>query len=375
MTALLFFCILFLISVINMDIFFDQYVHSRLNSNSTQEANQHVEKLFSENFLHKQYYINLNALVANFLDHKELNRVIKLPNNYLTESIEKIDPTAYALNTLEFSKYLNELNIPFVYVQAPHKLSTDFELPLGYETFANRNADNLISQLTSIPILDLRHEVVADGLSHYELFYKTDHHFKIEAAFWSTIKITNFISMILDHDPDPFFNDATNYHWDTYSNIFLGSRGARTGECFVGGDDFTIIYPKFDTSLTIEIPTKKINKTGPFDETLMHTQANIALDKEYQTNIYEIYLGWDVDYLKITNHFATNNKKIFLVRDSFARPVGPFLSLHYNEVHMVDLRKNTPSNLVEQINTAQPDLVILMFSPQAFEDKMFNFLP
>jgi len=375
MTAILFFIILLFISNQNIDMFFDQYKHAKHENVSIKETNQNIEKLFAENFINKQYYINLNADIASLFNHKELNRVIKLSNGYLTEAVPKLDTEPYATNTLEFNEYLDNLNIPFIYIQAPHKLPNDFELPLGYETFANRNADNLISQLDDISVLDLRQLIMAEGLSHYNLFYKTDHHYKIETAFWATSKITDFISPILSVIPNSYLQDINNYHCDTYENIFLGSRGSRTSESFAGSDDFTVIYPKFDTYLTIDIPTKNIHKTGSFSETLMHTQANIALNVPHQTNIYEIYLGWDVDYLKITNHFSVNDKKIFIIRDSFARPLGPFLSLQYGEVHMVDLRKNTPDGLLTHINEVNPDIVILMLCPQTFEDKMFTFLP
>ena len=53
---------------------------------------------------------------------------------------------------------------------------------------------------------------------------------------------------------------------------------------------------------------------------------------------YAVYTGDDYNLMRITNEDAVNDKKLLLLKDSFARPVASFLSLGIRQIEAIDLR-------------------------------------
>lgn len=366
------------IAFINMQSFKEIYKNAiEKNPNNKQKALASIEGEYANQFLGKENYINLNGAFANLIDQKELNNVVKLNNGYLTSICEKRDTLPIVESVVEFEGYLKNKNIPYIYIQAPYKMSTDNDnLPKGFESYANENADNLLKGLNSnnIDILDLREEIKKDGLNHYDLFFKTDHHWTFEGAFWANTKVMSKVNEVLDiKEYDKKYIDINNYNKVTYENAYLGSRGQRVGYLFGGGDDITTILPKFDTDMKFEVPTKGIKKEGTFEESIMFEKI-FDKDKVYQKYIYSIYTGDNYDYAKITNKKSTNKKKIFLIKDSFSLAMAPFLALHYDEVHMYDMRKGSSEDLIKKIDEVNPDIVVNMYYPEMIRDVNFKFM-
>ena len=103
----------------------------------------------------------------------------------------------------------------------------------------------------------------------------------------------------------------------------------------------------------------------------------------FTSNAYSVYCGNDYGLLTVRNFSKTEGKtpactgkKILLVKDSFSNVVIPFLSLAYEEVHVVDLRL-LEEDLMAYIENYQPDLVMVLYNPGAYSDSnliMFDYL-
>ncbi len=339
-----------------------------------------VDTIFTDNLAFKEGYIEINSLVSNATEQREMNGIVKLKNDYLTLPMEYTDMSRFGRSTANFNAYLNEKNIPFLYVQIPHKLPSDVDkqVPYGFDTYPNRSVNTLTSflKLSDVPILDLREEIKNDELDHYELFYKTDSHWTTEAGFWAHTKILEAICEMLGTPQiSTQTTDLENYKIQVYKNIFLGSRGHRTGVNFSGLDDFSLISPLFESSITLQIPRDELDVTGTFRETIIFDEH---LKTEVNSEIYNAYLKGLENYKKITNHMPISNQKIFLIHDSFSLPVAPFLGLYYEEVHMYDLRSEYDGNNIEMLqilDEVNPDIVIVAYYPQSITHELFAFLP
>jgi hypothetical protein len=373
---ILFCCTIVFVGFINISNFKSSYDKSiEDNKDNKQLALSKVESTYAENFEGKNNFITLNGAFANLIGKKTLNNVVKLENGYLTETVEKIDTEPLIENTVEFKKYLDEKSIPFLYVQAPYKMPTDDSyLPEGVESFANQNADNLLNGLkqNNIDTLDLREEIQKDRIDHYSLFYKTDHHWNIRGAFYGYTKVLDKISSILNTDINEDYTNINNYKSTIYENIFLGSRGKRVGPYYGGVDDFEILTPKFETNLTLEIPTKKIFKEGSFEDSLLFKE-NLVKDY-YNTHPYRTFLKGESESVKIKNNISNNNKKIFIIKDSFTRPLSTFLALQYDEIYLYDLRHCSTDDMIFKIEEVNPDILICMYNPNQLNENMFTFL-
>jgi len=328
--------------------------------------------------LFKTKFIELNGLFNRILGKRVVDdvdksyNVAKLNNGYLTFTNPKIDIKGYADKTIEFNKFLSEKNIPLLYIQAPYKISkSDPQLPTGFVNYTNENDDNLLSELSkaNIKTLDFREEIVKDNLNHYDMFFKTDHHWTPESGFWAAKKVSNLLRDDYGFKINEDNYNLDNYNIKTYKNWFLGSQGRRVGVTYTGDDDIDMITPNFKTDFNFSVPTSNIERSGEFKDA-MFSYDLINKKDYYNLNPYEAYIGGDYNLNLITNNNSPNNKKILLVRDSFSCVMTPFLAMSCKNLDTIDLRYYTAS-IKSYIDKNKPDIVILMYSNQ--QDEYFNF--
>lgn len=361
----MFICCVLFIAVLNMKLFFTSYDKAiENNPNNKQLALSSIETSYTDSFAGKTNYLDLNGLFSLMLDKKELNERYRLNNGYLTDTISIFSERTSAINNLtNLKEYLEMYDIPFAYVQTPHTIPTDGDpmIPFGYETHINGNSDRLLAGLqeNNVNYLDLREKVVADGLDNYDLFFATDHHWNFEGAFWAHQHVAEFIDNQLGQNfSTPEYFDINNFNINTIEKSFLGRDGERTGIFYGGLDDITIITPKSETNYKVEITGRNWNRSGNFEEVFLeYSYSELKELKPYSSNNYCVYLDSNYNgYYKIENKLATNDAKIFIIKDSYSKPLSAFLSLHYAEIHMY--QQGSQEELLEKLHEIQPDIVL-----------------
>ncbi len=315
-----------------------------------------------------------NALQRKYIEDPGKQTVVKLNNDYLTFIDERPADPQVIKNLLKFNRYLKNLGIPLLYVQAPYKINKyDPQLPAGVIEYGNQNADETLAALSKagIDVLDLRTKINDSNLDHYSLFFKTDHHWLPEAGLWAFGQVGERLNKRYDFQIPKKYFDANNYEYRTYEDWFLGSIGKRMGVYYGGVDDFTIITPKFETNLTFHIPKFKVLREGSFEKTVFNFDK---LEKDYFTaNVYATYTGGDPPLNTIFNNQFPQGKSALLLRDSFACPFSPFLALGCSRLDVVDLRR-FKSSLLNYIEKIQPDVVIIMYNAVMYSDmRVFTF--
>lgn len=345
-------------------------------------------EVFEEEFIHningKFNYIHINGAFSRMMKNVELNNMVRLENGYLVafgDSIPEKTMKEMSENMILFQQYLEERDIPFTFILAPHQLPTDDEemIPTGYENFgvANEKADDFLSYFTdsSLDILDLRERIQEAGINHYDLFPRTDLHWNTDGGFWAHKEIVSQVDNLLD--TEYLIEEYTNR--DSYQRfyhplIWLGARGQRTGMFFAGLDDIIVLLPNFDTDILCVADSISHSVRGDFETALYNENAMTPSDPPYYDSgvIYNIYLqGNLVDYYKIINYQTENELKVLMLRDSCSLNVAPFLSLHWNELHLYDLRYGSISAFLDLIDKIQPDIVLQMVSVDGLNDIRF----
>jgi hypothetical protein len=308
------------------------------------------------------------AIGWNFLN----GDVVDIGNGYLSELAEKNAATANADALTELYEFLQGLNVKFLYVQAPHKIAPDDPIR-GTRDFSNENADDLLRTLSlrRIPYLDLRENITKEGLDHHALFYKTDHHWKVETGLWVSGILMNYLNSNYGFSFDPRLCSHQEYHHTLYKDWFLGSLGKKVTLAQTQAEDFTLIYPKFNTDVSLTIPEIGLDARGNFDIFIDHPQVDIK--DYYNLNPYGAYMYGDRQVISIHNYLARDGKKILLIKDSFANVVSPFLSAGIADIHILDLRHFNGSAR-SYIEKNKPDIVIVLYNPPALGNKgMFDF--
>jgi len=337
------------------------------------------EDSYTQNLFGKSYFVevlgvfnkSLNKQIV--LDNEDRYTVYRMTNGQLTHNYVGYDTTQYAENYLSFAKQMEGANIPLLYVQAPFKIDKyDNQLPYGMHDETNPLADNFIQIISEdCDYYDLREEIHNQGLDYASLYYKTDHHWTAETGLWASGLLASKLNDLYDLDLDMSHLSRNEYSFTTYNNYFLGSQGKRTGICYSGLDDFTLIEPKYDTDYTVRIPVLDIERTGSYGETILF--------KEYMGRNYfiddpgRVYTGDNYSLMIIENHKSANDTKVLLIKDSYSKSVIPSLASTCRELHVIDMRTYEGS-VVEYATENEIDCVVVMYNPSVVVNpKFFEF--
>jgi hypothetical protein len=275
---------------------------------------------------------------------------------------------------IELKKELDKAGIPLLYVQAPFKVSGNEQtLPVNITDYADINADRFLQGLkdNGIDYLDLRPFLRDGKKTQNELFFDTDHHWRIETAFDSTWIIGRLLNKEYGFNIDEKIMNIESYNVKKYENFFQGSMGRRVGIIYGGVDDFTLITPNFLTNLTVEQHDKNYDAVtkGAFDSSML-VKSNIDKNKPLNTNRYAVYRGDNAELIFKNNMEASNS--IILIKDSFGLPVYSFLAPSIKEIRALDMRY-FDRNVVEYAKGNKPDILIVMYNADSFSEEMFNF--
>lgn len=326
----------------------------------------------SKNLSYKGALIDLYSLWYRITDTREVVKedatVLRLDNDFLAFQPKLADGETLQEMTdacVRLQEVTRQTGSSLLYVMAPNKrsLSTGGSNPV---------ADNLrdfaaLLEAQDIPVLDLKARMEAQGISMEDAYFQTDHHWLPETGLWAAGEIAFALGL------DSTVLTPERYSKEPYLDLFLGSEGKKVGRFFtpLGLDDFSVITPDFDTSLTVTDDTG--TRTGAFADTVL-VEKNLHAKDPYQANPYVVYTGGDYPLQIIENHEMDEGETLLVIRDSYACAVTPFLSLAAGQVHTVDVRywsgTDTAETILDYVQELQPDHVVVLYagiSPHMFE--------
>lgn len=329
----------------------------------------------------RKQYIEVNGLLHRICDKEYVhdtgrNDVTKLKNGYLAFAAleeKSLDSVKAAKYVTEFNEFAKKENIDFLYISAPNKLYKDNPLVKKgvYPLYGDVTEFLSLIKENGIDCIDMSAEFKNAGIDQYDMYFKTDHHWTAEGAFFAFQKMCEFMKNEYGYEIGSKFTDINEYTVDTYENYFTGSEGLRTGAIYCEKDDFSLIYPKFSTKLSIEswnvspASQKHTYAEGDFYNTLFDFERF----NKGGSYTYGTYLGSDATLKIIKNLNANTDKKIMLVRDSFGSIFAPYLSLICNELYVVDMRyDDSDRNITEYAKELDIDTVIVLYSNNTIMD-------
>lgn len=326
-----------------------------------------LNSLFAKNSFVNIYGLTANAFGNTFIRDVDTAYNIVKDNNGQLQFIANVrDDSQAAADIVSLNESLKAKNIPFLYVQAPLKNIEGYtELPAAITDYSNSNTDKFKALLEEggVEVLDLRESVEEDNLDKSALFYKTDHHWRIETAFWAVGKTVETLkeSYGLNLDPEETYTNMASYRQKFFEQSFLGSQGRRVGQYYGGLDDFTLMTPNFETDYTVTIHKSdgRYVREGSFEEAII--DQSLLEEGDVFTNRYATYFGADYPEVVIENHLANQDSKILVVKDSFALPFTAFLSTMASEIRMLDLRYYTEMPIEQYVETHDIDVVLYVY--------------
>ena len=276
--------------------------------------------------------------------------------------------------TAELAAKLEVRGIPYLYIAAPQKIQRGAELlPRGLEESGNATCDAYLAELDRLGVdyLDLRPVFESNGI-YSNWFFRTDHHWKPEAAFFAWQYLSGELDLRYGYETPSILTNPNNWSTRVLDDFFLGSQGKRVGSLYAGVDDFTIYTPKFDTNLTYTNSDGSFDRSGPFAQSVCFPERAEERDW-FNGNPYTYYSGGDYAMATMVNHNNPKGPKVVLLRESFSCALAPFLALSCSELTTIDLRYFS-GDLMDTIRELEPDLVLTLYTASSTGlDNMFNF--
>lgn len=296
------------------------------------------EEYINDQFIGRDQWINLKSRSEYVLGKIENNGIIYGDKNYLFDKFNAVDLERLSSNTLAlkefFSKYGEKTRVMII----PNSYEVYKEyLPKGAPSINQENyIDKIYSDLSdkkgTVDIL----ETMKKNKEQY-IYYKTDHHYTINGAYLS---YKAFMESIGEEAKDiSYWGDAIKVE-NFYGTYFSKAKP-------FNAEKDTLAYYEIN-GLTMSIDGKSYDSL--YDYHYLNTR-----DK------YSLYLRGNNPLTIIKNNNLKNDKKLLIIKDSFGNSMIPFLTAHYEEVQVVDLRAYMPK-LSEYINENDFDNIIVLYN-------------
>lgn len=265
-----------------------------------------------------------------------------------------------------------ELGVPYLYVQAPCKLcEVENLLPMKDLCNQNEETDLLLQELEArnVGVLDLRERLHADGLDHYDAFYRTDHHWTMGTGLWAARTMAEELNARYALGMDPGVLAEEGYEPQVWKDAFLGSWGRKVTLVYAQPEDFVLPTPVFPVHMRLTQYDKPYE--GGFE--VLYDEAALLPADYYSGSSYGAMLRGDCGYIRVENLDRPDGPVVAVLRESFAGAAGPYLSLAAGEVHFLDPRYYTGS-IKDFLGELQPDVVLSLLNVQCYVDSYFDLI-
>ncbi|MCM1989813.1 DHHW family protein [Oceanirhabdus seepicola] len=306
------------------------------------------DEYIQDQFPFRDFWVGIKSDTERASLKIDNNNVYFGKDDFLLEKFKKpgenLDKNIDSINT--FKNYIGDIPINFLLVPNSVKIYED-KLPkyaINYDQkilmeYVNSMIKNEINFINPMDYL-------LENKDQY-LYFKTDHHWTMLGAYYG------YKSFMESKGLEPI--NLEDFEIKTLTDNFYGTLFSKANNTHIAPDEIITFYHNAFEDIEITFN----NKTETYD----NFYFNENLDKKDK---YTVFLNGNNPLLKITTN-KKNNKKIMLIKDSYAHCFIPFLSAHYEEIHVVDPRYYKV-NLKEYINENSINEVLFLYNVSNFTE-------
>lgn len=275
------------------------------------------ETFISDQFPLRNQFISVKSNTEHLLQKKENNGVYIGADHYFLQNFTKPDMDLATKNADYISTLAEDFNVYVALSPTATKILEDklpsFATPYDEGLFITDFYNELSDKVHKVPLLS-----TLQSHSSEPIYYKTDHHWTTLGAYYGYVAFCETAGLT------PLALEDFNI--ETVSEEFYGSLFSKGNFTFAEPDALQIFYPKNEESLKVTYEA-----TGEVKDTLYAYNYLDTKDK------YSVFLDNNHPLIRIQTG-VKNGRKIIVVKDSYANCFVPFLTAHYEEIQVVDLR-------------------------------------
>lgn len=305
------------------------------------------ETYLSDQFVGRDHWVALKSVMEKVLMKQENNEVFFASNDTLinkldTPSVELMEKNAGYINTLA-----EKVEVPVYMGMIPTAANVwKDRLPLNAPTadetaIINQFYSDLSGDVTTIPLRE-----ALSAKSSEDIYYRTDHHWTTLGAYYGYVALMESMGIT------PVA--LSEYRETVVSDSFYGTTYSTSGVRWVQPDRISTYVP--DTGIKV---TSNFNGTP--EEGYLYVPSKLE-----EKDKYAYFLG-GVQPLCIVETEHTDKPSLLIIRDSYSDCLLPFLTPHFSEIQLLDLRYYNAA-VSSFVNNSGMDHVLVLYSLSNFVD-------
>lgn len=301
------------------------------------------EKYCNDQFFGRDTWVGMKAVAELTVGKHENNGVYVCGNDTLISRFDAPDQKRVDSNVEYLNTFIENAGVPVYFSLIPGQATIWADrLPQGAPN-ADQKAiiDSIYAQVKG------QNYDTYQGLYDHkaeDIYYRTDHHWTSLGAYYGYTSLVKALGM------EPIALDK--YTKTTVTESFYGTTFSSSGVRNIKPDSIWAYVP--DTG--IEVTSYFTDK--PADGKLYNPEALEKKDK------YTYFMGGNQPRAVIKNP-NVQGPKIMILRDSYTDSLVPFLTQHFSEIHLYDLRYNK-SSVPKYIADNGIDMALVLYSVPNF---------
>ena len=280
------------------------------------------ETYTTDQFVGRDSWIGLKSTTERVLGKQENNSVYFCDKDTLITRFDQPDSQKVTDNLTYVNNFVENVDIPVTFSLIPTQACIWADrLPAGAP---NASQTDILDQAQAAVPGATWADLYTPLWEHKDedIFYRTDHHWTSLGAYYGYTGLAEALGF-------------TPVSLDTYtetirSTEFYGTVFSSSGVRWVKPDTISTYVP--DTGITVTEHSYD-NKGNPIEiPRSLYVESFLSVKDKYS-----MFLGGNQS-LGVVKTANANKPKLLIIRDSYTDSVVPFLTPHYSEIHLIDLR-------------------------------------
>lgn len=280
------------------------------------------ETYTTDQFVGRDGWIALKSTTERLLGKKENNNVYFCDQDTLITRFDQPDAAKVTENLNYVSTFAENAGIPVTFSLIPTQACIWADrLPDGAP---NASQTDLLDQAKAAVPGATWADLYTPLWAHKDedVFYRTDHHWTSLGAYYGYTGLAE----ALGFTPVPL----DTYTETVRSTEFYGTVFSSSGVRWVSPDTITTYVP--DTGITVTSYTYDSNGNPVEVPRALYDESYLSVKDKYS-----MFLGGQQS-LGVVKTPNADKPKLLIIRDSYADSLVPFLTPHFSEIHLIDLR-------------------------------------
>lgn len=312
------------------------------------------EEYLTDQFVSKDSLVGLKTSIQKILFKRESKDIYFADDNYLIEKhTDSFNSDIAERNIRLLSKFANKYqeqfgteHISIMIIPNAVTILKDKLPPLASSYKEEEYLEKIAKSLPENVWFDTAK--ILQKYNNEELYYRTDHHWKTLSAFYVYQEWAKKQGYTVP--------EITDYEIKTVTNNFEGTIQSKLGIKTIT-DTIELFLPKEEIGYTIYNENSKETSNSLYDYSKLDTK-----DK------YAIYFGGNQPFIRI-NTEVNNDRKILVIKDSYANCFVPFMIGEFGEIDVVDIRY-TNQKLSERIKAGEYTDLLVLYNTSGFAEDM-----